>query len=220
MVKGVICCADAQSLRRAEDGMGRGRLHVAATVVHVRALALPTMFPEDVRDAVARLPYAVACVVAPPEAAALLFGPVALGETVVVVGGERVGLIARGTPELPAAVTGALAAVLGGGRNGYDEERLHGWPGRQSSSPRAALNDLEHEDEGNADPFEVLGIGPEASFDQVRAAWRARLAEYHPDKYAQAGVKIRAVAADESRRLNAAYARIAAQAGKRPLPKV
>ena len=180
--------------------MGKSKFGVAATLVHVRALALPTMFPDEVRVAVTRLPYPVACVVAPPEAATLLYGAVSLGDTLVVVGGERVALITRHELDLAAAVSGALQAALG------VRAGLRAWS--------------DGEDAADVDPFEVLGVGPDATFDEVRAAWRARLMEYHPDKYVHAGAKIKAVAADESRRLNAAYARIAAQAQQRPLPKV
>lgn len=202
MVKGVICCPDAASLRVAGAGFG-SKPGPAALVVHVRALALPSMFPNDLQQRLTNLPYPIACAVASPEAAGLGLGPCTLGDTLVVIGGQRVGMVPRHTPDLPAAVIALLHV---------------GWG---IAKPRAGFEAWEGEDEDVPnDPFEILGVSPGAAFEDVRAAWRARLAEYHPDKYAQAGPKIRAVAADESRRLNAAYARIAANVAQGNVPKV
>jgi DnaJ-domain-containing protein 1 len=39
----------------------------------------------------------------------------------------------------------------------------------------------------------------------VRAAWRLRLAEYHPDRFAAAGEKIKRMAESESQKINAAF---------------
>ena len=195
MVNGVTCCADAPCVERA-GVTGQRR---AASVIHIRALAVPSMFPEALQERLSELPYPVACIVAPPEAVAPTYGDTALGDTLVVVGGQKMGVVPKGTPDLAHTILGLLRASLGGG-----QRRSEGWEAQDDAS----------------DPFEILGISPAASFEQVRAAWRARLAEYHPDKYMQAGAKIRTVAADESRRVNAAYAVIASQAKNKPLRQV
>ncbi len=197
MAQAVTCCVDAQSVRRV--GASAASPRTATVVIHVRALALPSMFPAALQQAVSVLPYPVTCAVAPPEAV-VAYGPCALGDSVVVVGGQKMGLVPAEAPDLVSAVFGLLAASVGSGL-GRD-------PGTNWDNDEAA------------DPFELLGVSPCAPFEQVRAAWRARLAEYHPDKYAQAGSKIRTLAADESRRLNAAYARIAAAAKNKPLREV
>ncbi|MCG5055109.1 MAG: J domain-containing protein [Myxococcales bacterium] len=192
---GVFCCSDAQSLRRVLDPSS-----ASAAVVRVRALALPSMFPSALREALNALPYRVACVVAPPEALPLEDRAVRLGDSVVFIAGRVAGRVPAEASDPVGAVFGLLSSGL---------------------SPRLGRSDQPRwEDDEGGDPFSVLGVSPAASLEQVRAAWRAKLAEYHPDKFMRAGSRIQAVAADESRRLNAAFARIAAQRGTRPLPKV
>ncbi len=51
----------------------------------------------------------------------------------------------------------------------------------------------------------VLGVGAMAPEAEVRAAWRARLAQYHPDKVSGMGPEIVQVAERESARINAAW---------------
>jgi len=195
---GVIGCSNAKALQRVVQ-----RADISAAVIRVRALAVASMFPSTLSASLLALPFSVACLVAPPEAIFPQFGTAAMGDTLVIVNGRLVGLLPAETPDLLAAVFGLLRASLSP------------WLGK----PNAERADAWSNDEA-ADPFEVLGVTSAAPFESVRAAWRARLAEYHPDRYAQAGAKIRAVAEDESRRLNAAFARIAAQQGGRKLPDV
>ena len=51
-------------------------------------------------------------------------------------------------------------------------------------------------------PYQVLGLQPGASLMEVRRARRSRMVEYHPDKVAALGPKIRELAEVESRRIN------------------
>ena len=44
-------------------------------------------------------------------------------------------------------------------------------------------------------PYEVLGVDPDASDEQVRAAWKKALSEHHPDRVAGQGLPPAAVAA-------------------------
>jgi DnaJ-class molecular chaperone len=55
------------------------------------------------------------------------------------------------------------------------------------------------------DPWEVLGVKPGASVEEIRAAYKRRCLEYHPDRVQHLGERLRAVAEDEMRRINAAY---------------
>lgn len=43
------------------------------------------------------------------------------------------------------------------------------------------------------DPYDVLGVAPNAPFDEVRAAWRAIVRETHPDRMISRGVPEEAV---------------------------
>ena len=38
------------------------------------------------------------------------------------------------------------------------------------------------------DPYTILGIEPDASDDEARAAWRAQIREHHPDKLIAEGL--------------------------------
>lgn len=63
------------------------------------------------------------------------------------------------------------------------------------------------------DPYDVLGVAPDADFDAVRAAWRAAVKESHPDVMIARGVPSEAVKLAERRLIavNAAWQEIAAQ---------
>lgn len=49
------------------------------------------------------------------------------------------------------------------------------------------------------DPREVLGVGPDAGLDEVRAAWREQVLECHPDRMAARGVPEEAMRLAERR---------------------
>jgi DnaJ-class molecular chaperone len=54
--------------------------------------------------------------------------------------------------------------------------------------------------------YDVLGVPPDATHDQIVGAYRARMSEYHPDKVANLGPDIRALAEQKAKEINAAYA--------------
>lgn len=165
-----------------------------AVVVQVRALALPTMFPDDLRTAIEALPYEVGAAVAAPETLRA-FGVIGVrtGDALVFSGGRLVGRVEKSDDDALARVIGLLRASLSP------------WLGREGAVQW---------DEDDSDPFAVIGVPDSASFDEVHAAWRARLSEYHPDRFARAGSKIRHVAEVESQRINAAYRTIADRFGR------
>jgi DnaJ-class molecular chaperone len=53
--------------------------------------------------------------------------------------------------------------------------------------------------------FEVLGVSSSASNDEIKAAYRERIAQYHPDQVAGLGLELRQVAERKMRELNSAY---------------
>ena len=63
------------------------------------------------------------------------------------------------------------------------------------------------------DPYAVLGVSPDASEAEVRAAWRELVRECHPDQLAARGVPVEAVRMAEQRlvAINAAWEEVRAQ---------
>jgi hypothetical protein len=183
----VHACTSASALYTV---LGRG----PGVVVQVRALALASMFSDAMRDALGELPYQVAAAVAAPEILRE-FGVngVQHGDVVVFTNGRIVGRVPREEPEPETRVVALLRASLSP------------WLGRAGQAQW---------DDDESDPFVVIGVPPSASFDEVHAAWRARLAEYHPDRFMRAGSKIRQVAEAESQRINVAFRRIAERFGR------
>lgn len=53
---------------------------------------------------------------------------------------------------------------------------------------------------------DVLGVSSDATHEQIVSAYRARMSEYHPDKVANLGPDIRALAEQKAKEINAAYA--------------
>lgn len=54
--------------------------------------------------------------------------------------------------------------------------------------------------------FAILEVKPDAIPLDIRVAYKKKISEYHPDKVENLGAKIRQVAEEETRRINAAYA--------------
>lgn len=55
------------------------------------------------------------------------------------------------------------------------------------------------------DPYAVLGVAEDALMDEIDAAYRRRMSDYHPDKVANAAAEIKALAETRAREINAAY---------------
>jgi DnaJ-domain-containing protein 1 len=54
-------------------------------------------------------------------------------------------------------------------------------------------------------PHEVLGVAPNASREEVRAAYQKLIQQYHPDRIADMGPELRELAEHHTKELNAAY---------------
>ena len=53
--------------------------------------------------------------------------------------------------------------------------------------------------------YAILDIKPDSIALDIKAAYKKKISEYHPDKVENLGIKIKQVAEDETRRINAAY---------------
>ena len=65
------------------------------------------------------------------------------------------------------------------------------------------------DDEDSDDPHKVLGVRPGASPEALRRAYRARLAENHPDKVRHLSPELQARAHELTLRIQQAYQRLA-----------
>ena len=59
--------------------------------------------------------------------------------------------------------------------------------------------------ESSFDPYEILGIDSSASGEEVQAAYKARMHEYHPDKVAHLGEELQKVAHRKAVEIQRAY---------------
>ncbi len=55
------------------------------------------------------------------------------------------------------------------------------------------------------DPYEILGVAASASEAEIRAAYKARMHEYHPDKVAHLGKELQKVAHRKAVEIQQAY---------------
>ena len=64
--------------------------------------------------------------------------------------------------------------------------------------------------------WDVLGVDPSASLEEVKASYRTKIKKYHPDRVEGLGEEFIALAREKSRRLNLAYEEAKARAGISP----
>lgn len=53
--------------------------------------------------------------------------------------------------------------------------------------------------------YEVLGVPAYAALDEVKLAYRRKIAQYHPDKTSGLGSELRALAEVKTKEINTAY---------------
>lgn len=70
------------------------------------------------------------------------------------------------------------------------------WLSRAGSSPV---------EQGDGEWYRVLGVREDASKEEIVSAYKQKISEYHPDKVAQMGEELRALAESKSKQINAAY---------------
>ncbi|HIJ77845.1 MAG TPA: DnaJ domain-containing protein [Deltaproteobacteria bacterium] len=58
---------------------------------------------------------------------------------------------------------------------------------------------------GDSRYYEVLGLAPDAGFDEIKSAYRGLSMKYHPDKVGHLGEEFRQVAEEKMKELNEAY---------------
>lgn len=92
-------------------------------------------------------------------------------------------------------------------------------PAPDTADPRAEASEDAEEEEAREEPaarteapppspWEVLGVAPHTPLPEVKRAYLALVAQYHPDKVALLGPKLQAVAQEETRRLIEAWEQV------------
>ncbi len=89
-----------------------------------------------------------------------------------------------------------------------------GWPGasesKEAPDPDPEPPPADRPRPETYEPFgprwaTVLGVRPEASREEISAAYKRKISEYHPDKTTRLGPEIRELAELRSKEINAAY---------------
>ena len=84
-------------------------------------------------------------------------------------------------------------------RTDYSSPDRPGADGRRAEPPASAVTGVA------ATWATTLGVAPSASREQIVAAYKRLISEYHPDKVARMGSEIRELAERKSKEINAAY---------------
>jgi len=77
--------------------------------------------------------------------------------------------------------------------------------GSYSSRDQKASRPKTSSDTGTFDPYAVLGIGRDASREEIRAAYHREMVNYHPDKVAHLGRELQQLAKTKAQEINRAY---------------
>ncbi len=88
-------------------------------------------------------------------------------------------------------------------------ELLRWIAGTYSSRDQAASRPKASRDTSTFDPYAVLGISRDASPEEVRAAYRREMVNYHPDKVAHLGKELQELAKTKAQEINRAYEELA-----------
>jgi DnaJ like chaperone protein len=66
----------------------------------------------------------------------------------------------------------------------------------------------------NKDPYEVLGVGRNASFEEIRRAYRELASKYHPDKVSHLAKEFQEMANEKLKEINGAWERVRRERGE------
>jgi len=92
----------------------------------------------------------------------------------------------------------------------HEESVRHEAEGESGSRSSRQEEDDSRKQQANRNPgqeswFQVLGVAPSASWEQIRSEYRKRIQQYHPDRLEGMAAELRQLAVERCQRLNAAY---------------
>lgn len=72
--------------------------------------------------------------------------------------------------------------------------------------PKADAQPYEAQESGTSPAWhDVLNVSPHATADEIRAAYKTLMSQYHPDKVASLGEELRTLAERKSKEITSAY---------------
>ncbi len=84
-------------------------------------------------------------------------------------------------------------------------------PRPQDPPPESEHRARPDQTEAKPDPFTVLGVARNATFDEIKSAYRTKMREYHPDKVASLGAELRELAERKAKQINEAFEALSRQ---------
>lgn len=99
----------------------------------------------------------------------------------------------------------AVSALL---RTMKERENRHKTAGAQSAGPGTGQERASGATGSSRDEepwYQVLGVRPDSSWEDITRAYRKRIAQYHPDRVQDLAPDIVALAEREAKRINAAF---------------
>lgn len=166
-----------------------------------RVLALPSTVPSASATTLGK------CQWSPKETSAVFVVPASLGYRINhLQTGALLQIVDQPPSPEPAASPARRASPTPAqpgpttGRTEEPKRAAEGHAKQGEPSPAASRNNPSPQN-----PWEVLGVAEGASAAELKAAYLLRCKEYHPDKVAALGERLKAVAEEEFKRVQAAY---------------
>lgn len=108
------------------------------------------------------------------------------------------------TGRMPAFVSW-LGRFIFGEKTLGNKESKQGTSGTGDGENQREKRDTETGRPHPKDPFEILGIAPDASKQEIQAAYRKVVQQYHPDKVAHLGPELQSLAKEKFVEIQNAY---------------
>jgi DnaJ-domain-containing protein 1 len=86
-------------------------------------------------------------------------------------------------------------------RDGQEEAEAQ----QEANEQRNAHEEAKEPGKRTTDCYQILGISPTASIEEIKSKYRRLVQQYHPDRVADMGIELRNVASEKMKELNTAY---------------
>ena len=104
--------------------------------------------------------------------------------------------------------SGARRRGLGAGNNFKQYRRHFEQMYRQQNARSSQQTPPQSEQRQSKTPYEVLGVGPNVSAEELKQAYKKLVSKYHPDKVAHLGEEFKALAEERFKEIQEAYQQV------------